>query len=353
MQAQDLERIRHNQQRSRERKRAYIAELEQKVARLNEQNKLDNEACTTHVSIKLRNENDARQALLLALGVATSAQDLFIQNFTMRSRSGEPSSVGDGQGGIEGFGTSLQMGIPEIASPSLELRASTGGDCRSNSLLDSAELHHSSAHGQNSRPTHSLANVSHVPLPLGLQCDEHSLARSTATLSSAASSSASIDATTSFPGSTQDMLQYGTHPSAHSAQVDAVPDAPISTFEALTSSYPSTTFKTTQPCSLSKLPESEDLPIKLGCSNPLTPSLYPRLDNAYPQNACLHAHSYNSDGTTACSIAFGIITQNNAVGYTAPKLESMLTAGYRITEGASEDCRILNKVLFAVLAEIS
>jgi hypothetical protein len=67
----------------------------------------------------------------------------------------------------------------------------------------------------------------------------------------------------------------------------------------------------------------------------------------------LTANTYGTDGTTACPIAFRLILQNNARGYSIARLESKLLAGYQIAGNESDSCRILNKVLFAVLAEIS
>jgi hypothetical protein len=64
-------------------------------------------------------------------------------------------------------------------------------------------------------------------------------------------------------------------------------------------------------------------------------------------------YTTTSDGTTACKIAASLITTNNALGYSAEELESMLQVGYVVAGVGDEDCRILNRVLFAVLAEIS
>jgi len=69
-QTRDLSCVRQNQQRSRNRKRAYVAELEAKIARLLAQ---DNSEQT------VRRENDARQHFLRDLGVADSAQERYIQ----------------------------------------------------------------------------------------------------------------------------------------------------------------------------------------------------------------------------------------------------------------------------------
>ena len=63
--------------------------------------------------------------------------------------------------------------------------------------------------------------------------------------------------------------------------------------------------------------------------------------------------NYGTDGTTACPIAFRLILQNNAKGYSIAKLESKLLVGYQTAGTERDTCRILNRVLFAVLAEIS
>lgn len=62
---------------------------------------------------------------------------------------------------------------------------------------------------------------------------------------------------------------------------------------------------------------------------------------------------YGSDLTTACSIALSMVIQHNKRGLSTTELESRLKAGYRSAEVSNEDCRILNKVLFSVLAEIT
>jgi len=85
---------------------------------------------------------------------------------------------------------------------------------------------------------------------------------------------------------------------------------------------------------------------------PTTGSLGPS-NSAAAQGNPLQVTDYTSDGTTACQIAASLITTNNAIGYSTEELESRLRIGYRATGIANEDCRILNKVLFAVLAEIS
>ena len=62
---------------------------------------------------------------------------------------------------------------------------------------------------------------------------------------------------------------------------------------------------------------------------------------------------YGTDGTTACPIAFSMVLKNNARDYSIASLESKLLVGYQAAENEGDSCRILNKVLFAVLAEIS
>jgi hypothetical protein len=60
-----------------------------------------------------------------------------------------------------------------------------------------------------------------------------------------------------------------------------------------------------------------------------------------------------SENTTLCSLAFSIVMNNNRKGYNATELDLKLRAGYRRGTGVSQDCRIENKILFSVLAEIS
>jgi len=70
-------------------------------------------------------------------------------------------------------------------------------------------------------------------------------------------------------------------------------------------------------------------------------------------NTHLTFGGYDVDGTTACPIAFSMILRNNARGYSIARLESKLLVGYQTAQIRGENCRILNKVLFSVLAEIS
>lgn len=60
-----------------------------------------------------------------------------------------------------------------------------------------------------------------------------------------------------------------------------------------------------------------------------------------------------SEYTTLCSLALPLVMTNNRKGYSPVDLEIRLRAGYRCGIVASEGCRIENKVLFNVLAEIS
>ena len=57
--------------------------------------------------------------------------------------------------------------------------------------------------------------------------------------------------------------------------------------------------------------------------------------------------------TTLCSLAFSIVVANNRKGYSVTDLDLKLRAGYRNGSVVSEGCRVHNKVLFGVLAEIS
>ncbi|KAF1842800.1 uncharacterized protein K460DRAFT_314437 [Cucurbitaria berberidis CBS 394.84] len=60
-----------------------------------------------------------------------------------------------------------------------------------------------------------------------------------------------------------------------------------------------------------------------------------------------------SDTTTLCSWAFSLVLKNNLKGYSAADLDLKLRAGYRHGATPTEGCRIDNKILLTVLAEVS
>lgn len=98
--------------------------------------------------------------------------------------------------------------------------------------------------------------------------------------------------------------------------------------------------------------EDEALSKSLGSSGQLLPSHTPS-DGFCSWHFSLQGDSHASDLTTSCTIALGVITQNNTKGYSTAELESRLLPGYLMAQGANEDCRIRNRVLFEILAEIS
>ena len=59
-----------------------------------------------------------------------------------------------------------------------------------------------------------------------------------------------------------------------------------------------------------------------------------------------------ADNTTLCSLAFSLIMNNNRKGYDVAEIDLRLRAGYRYGSAPSEGCRVDNKVLFSVLADI-
>lgn len=110
MQAQNLERVRYNQQRSRERKRAYVALLEQRITQLTAQIEsgptavtLGDEEYSVCASDRLQGENDARRDLLLGLGVTAAAQELYIQNSTKRLTRSDTACPSYGQSSSADF----------------------------------------------------------------------------------------------------------------------------------------------------------------------------------------------------------------------------------------------------------
>lgn len=59
-----------------------------------------------------------------------------------------------------------------------------------------------------------------------------------------------------------------------------------------------------------------------------------------------------SDTTTLCSWAFSLVLKSNLKGYSAADLDLKLRAGYKHGATPTEGCRIDNKILLNVLAEI-
>lgn len=130
---------------------------------------------------------------------------------------------------------------------------------------------------------------------------------------------------------------------------------PLEALPSVPSSTPSRTV-TVQPFFAGSLPNVTNKdPPSFSQVRHLDPTPTPRLfgSAAAQSNNLWHVPNNTSDGTTACKIAASLITINNAVGYSAEELDSKLQVGYLVAGIGDEDCRILNRVLFAVLAEIS
>lgn len=60
-----------------------------------------------------------------------------------------------------------------------------------------------------------------------------------------------------------------------------------------------------------------------------------------------------SDTTTLCSCAFSLLVKNTLKGYSAEYLDSRLRIRYRDGATPAEGCRVDNKVLLNVLAEVT
>lgn len=96
--ADDLHRIRQNQQRSRDRRKAYVAELEAKVARLEE--RLDRLEPQREGRSDARDdeggvvrENEARKEMLKALGIEARAQEQFVRAFVKTKADSSGPSI--------------------------------------------------------------------------------------------------------------------------------------------------------------------------------------------------------------------------------------------------------------------
>jgi hypothetical protein len=60
----------------------------------------------------------------------------------------------------------------------------------------------------------------------------------------------------------------------------------------------------------------------------------------------------SEENTTLCSVACSLVMMSNRKGYTVTDLDVKLRVGYRYDQATSEGCRIENRVLLSVLAEI-
>ncbi|PVI02578.1 hypothetical protein DM02DRAFT_298805 [Periconia macrospinosa] len=60
-----------------------------------------------------------------------------------------------------------------------------------------------------------------------------------------------------------------------------------------------------------------------------------------------------SETTSLCSWAFSLVMKNNAKGYSVADLDLKLRAGYRFGATCTQGCRVDNKILLSVLAEVS
>lgn len=200
---------------------------------------------------------------------------------------------------------------------------------------------------QHNRPTYPPPNVLSVSLPLESHLDKASTVRPSVRLLSDQSSSAGIDAATASIGLFPDMLKKAAVSSLQVANEYTSADACNLTSEATASLYPLTGLEAAW-----SLPRHETLSKGLRFFIPQTS--YSTLgESLCSRDNGLQIDGYTSDGTTACTIAMSVITQNNAKGYSTTELELRLLPGYLMTQSDNEDCRIRNRVLFAVLAEIS
>ncbi|KAJ8603968.1 hypothetical protein MRB53_041987 [Persea americana] len=478
--AHDLERIRINQQRSRDRKRAYIAELEQKVQDLTTQLQTragdaatrltpaseNEDRALSSASVQLDSahevlmyENAIRSNLLIALGVDDNAQRQFL-NASMRGKDSGRHWLGIG----ESHGSPSLMQMQEAVTPAVE--NTHGGDAdgivsRPASVatrqkqpskgsvlhLSIPEQHEDATHpgGASSGWTAGSHNASwgssavsseayQQDLGIGLPHAAVQYAHPTLHMTSpnipAAIAQASDAEGPSSLGLATYQIDSSTHHTYHHATRDnsprftdvAMPSIPGPTTQAsdqdmsLAASATVPTLSTAMwtdsnrssgCCSNTNAicPESINVlmkihPLPAAASDPDAPYASSEIVRPYSQGAadlkqsCLNyclavrqccsprnaaqrrhgthsvqrspsgcvdacgstpgdASSTSDEDTTACAIAFSVIYQNNMRGYTLAELESRLHDGYRWGDGAQSGCRVVNRVLFQVLAEIS
>ncbi|KAM0723187.1 hypothetical protein Q7P37_001387 [Cladosporium fusiforme] len=328
----DLERVRQNQQRSRQRKRAYVLELESKVAQLSAQ--LDQTSqppvapseesgnnSTLQALARLKCENDARRDLLLALGVGTSAQDLFVRASAIRMAAPQANNTD----------TPYSPALASIVTQ--DVRA-------------------------------PLSPLTHAGRPFDSYSGDIGLFVPPPATAERVGSSASNrpDIARPYPDTRQDGQSSHALPTAEPSDALASTEAFTSTLEPSADWDQSVTmyeqlFQT--PPYPSK---ASEVPFEPGLSLDLFEPPGSDIPNGLAQhhgfcttlwNATAQANDADLAGTTACSIAFSMILKHNARSLPMQQLESRLQVGYRGGQTVGADCRVVNSVLFSVLAEIS
>lgn len=282
--------MRQNQQRSRDRKRAYIADLEERVRQLSEE--LDR--CGPSAPSRLDHvilENDARKEMLRALEIDDSAQQQFVNAFVKRKLKAKASHARS-LGEVE---SNLQHDNVELVTS-----ASDGG-------IVMARPHSTERQGQNfqaSSPSDWLAAADNE-WPIDL-------------------------ANSGFSPSSRDPRRTGLTPTTPFNLTDTVDYTNL--WASLSPRLsPSLGFMSTS--SLTPSPSSS-----CGCSL---------------QNNTLQINAVATGDTTACSVAFSLLLQNNHRGYSTSEIDSRLQVGYRKDHSVVEGCSVVNKVLFQLLSEIS
>ena len=276
-QTRNLQRVRENQQRSRDKKRAYVTELEEKVRQLTEElkSRAPDEGQDKQFD-RVVVENDARRSMLRALDIDDAAQQQFVDAYVKR----KSKDVG------------ATPASPSTAEETWTLRSD----------------HDIQEPGSGTVVPLSLPRDATVDLPVDLS-------------------------STQMNPITSPLSREITMGKQHSLLTPGNQDLWPGTF-------------TLSPTSGSMLPSS--LPTSLSA---LSPTDGPSCGCSLPDKT-LQISAVASGDTTACSVAFSMLLQNNHRGYTTSDMDARLRVGYR-RDVMGEGCSVANTVLFQLLSEIS
>lgn len=155
-------------------------------------------------------------------------------------------------------------------------------------------------------------------------------------------------AASNFPNTLWGQRQVASMQSTQATSEPAFTNLCASSFESPIGPGVPTTYDSAQ-----LLPTSEVSSRPTASSTPATLRSVQPNDGFCAWHTVMRMDDYSSDRTTACSIALSMVIQHNKRGLSTTELDSKLKVGYRSAEVSNEDCRILNKVLFSVLAEIT
>ncbi|GAB7338241.1 hypothetical protein MBLNU457_4573t2 [Dothideomycetes sp. NU457] len=314
----DLARIRDNQRRSRARRREYTARLEDKIRKFEASSA--SAGPPTEQLHQAQQENAILRRLLTTLGFNSKFQDMYIA-----SLMDEDTTTAAEQGSVQELSRALSSASMQTVSSTASSSGTNAGPSNDVSSSNAHLVPHDTTHNGGARS--SLPDIAHGDQgidPMTVENFDLDLDLDLGFLD------------TDYLG----LLQEG---SSTLGPID----------------YSSTTPQTLQQPSTTNLPPN---------STPASQTDTRSSVNAPTPGPSFHSNSLENDvsllrvvsdsaanplASTLCSVAFQILARHNRKGLSNLDLEMRLCAGYVNGRNIAQGCRVQNKVLFSVLAEVS